>query len=114
MQFACRSCLSRSIPNPLRNPETLIEPDEFKLQGKQYSLQCAGEEHGDQLFVYGLGTVGWRGKSFDDNVIGAMEGELPVNGEEGKEAEDIGNSDDGDMEDGPVHSWPSASPKMAY
>ncbi len=29
-----------------------------------------------------------------------MEGELPANGEEEKEAEDIGNSD-GDVEDGP-------------
>jgi hypothetical protein len=30
-----------------------------------------------------------------------MEGELPANSEEGKEAEETGNSDDGDMEEGP-------------
>ena len=40
-------------------------------------------------------------KSFDDDAIGAMEGELPANGEEGKEAEDTGNADDGDVEDEP-------------
>ena len=51
--------------------------------------------------AYRLGMVGRRGKSFDDDAIGAMEGELPANGEEGKEAEDTGNSDDGDVEDGP-------------
>jgi hypothetical protein len=40
-------------------------------------------------------------KSFDDAAIGAMEGELPANGKEGIEAEDSGNYDDGDVEDGP-------------
>jgi hypothetical protein len=40
-------------------------------------------------------------KLFDDNAIGVIEGELPANNKEGKEAEDIGNSDDSDIEDGP-------------
>jgi hypothetical protein len=37
----------------------------------------------------------------NDDAIGAMEGELPANNKEGKEAEDTGNSDDIDVEDGP-------------
>jgi hypothetical protein len=40
-------------------------------------------------------------KSFDDDAIGAMEGELPANGEEGIEADDSANYDDSDVEDGP-------------
>ena len=47
-------------------------------------------------------SYGWPvRKSFDDDAIGAMEGELPANGEEGKDSEDTGNSDDDDVEDGP-------------
>ena len=39
-------------------------------------------------------------KTFDDEAIGTMEGELPASSEEGKEAEDSSSYNDGDGENG--------------